>query len=754
MKNRVFYRTFAALVLGAAIVLMFICIGIELKDSNDYPENGTGITLCINEALYSNLGDHRDEDGDNSDWIELYNYGRERVSLSGLSLADHIGNRNRWYFPEGYIEPGEYLVVWASGKNRAVPGEELHTDFLLSSADTVTLYDADNNSIDEFYFDGDIETGVSVGRLRKNPVQLALLSKGTPGKANNAREISVMTRIDKSLGTAQFSAESGIYREEFELTLSAPEGETIVYTLDGSDPGADSKVYSGPIAIRDRSDEPNTIGNVKTTPNYLMNYSWENSSTYKGCVVKARTMKDGVLSDKIVTKSYFVNPQTTFNIVSLTVDPEKMFDEWKGLYVPGQTYYIWKKYNKMSTNTVFPPGNYDEEGSIKANLEIFSKDGNLLYNLPVDAEITGAASRKYAAKGLKVTSDDNNILFDKDIFQLFPVSSNASEEGLESVTLRAGGTDFNRSMFADALAQALVADKMEVTTLAAQEAVLFINGEYWGIHNIREPIDSGYFDRHYGIEDKNLTLIKLNTSHAPHLPEITLGTQEDVQDYLDLVEFVKTHDLSDADNYSYVCDRIDLESYIDYYVAEIYFGNNDWPGNNYRIWRADQESSEYGDNKWRPVFFDIDEAFRFTAFNSVEYVLTEDYDKAKLDDNHSRGFDDNREIIDALMKNPEFQERFFDRFEECLNTVFAEDTVLAAIESCEALYRPEMEEQFSRWHTKDGWLTTIKVKLGKGHTEKGVYSVENWEKTVEEFETFAKERPGNIRKYIELYKQG
>ncbi|MDC7294807.1 CotH kinase family protein [Butyrivibrio sp. DSM 10294] len=257
----------------------------------------------------------------------------------------------------------------------------------------------------------------------------------------------------------------------------------------------------------------------------------------------------------------------------------------------------------------------------------------------------------------------------------FPVSSNASVEGLESVTLRAGGTDFNRSMFADALAQSLIADEMEVTTLA------------------------------------------------------------------------------DESNYEYVCDRSDLDSYIDYYVAEIYFGNNDWPGNNYRIWRADQKDSEYGDNKWRPVLFDVDEAFRFTAFNSVEYILTEDYDKDKLDDDYSRGFDDNREIIDALMKNPEFMERFFDRFEECLNTVFSEDNVLAAIERYEDLYGPEMEEQFARWHTTDGWLTKVKIKLGKGYTEKGRYSVDTWEKTVEGFKTFAKERPTNIRRYIAQYKE-
>lgn len=752
MKSRSFYRILGLLSLAAAVILMFVCIGMELDDSDDYPENSGGISLCINEALYSNLGEIRDEDGDNSDWIELYNYGSDRIDLEGFSLADHIGSRGRWYFPKSYIDAGEYLIVWASGKNRAVEGAELHTDFMLSSSDTLTLYDAAGSSVDELYFDGNMEAGVSVGRLKKHPSQLALLSANTPGKANNAKEISLVTRIDTALGTPRFSADSGIYDHEFELTLKAGEGEEIVYTLDGSDPTADSYVYSKPILIKDRSDEPNTIGNIKTTPNYAMNYSWENSAAYKGLVVKARIMKDGVLSDKIITKSYFVNPETSFNIISLSVDPEKMFDERKGIYVPGETYYIWKKYNKMSTNTAFPPGNYNEEGSIKAYVEIFTNTGKRLVATAVDAELTGAASRKYAAKGIKVTGDEPGSILEKDFFKLLPVSEEADDRGLESVTFRAGGTDFNRSMCADALAQSLVTDNLKVNTLAAEEAVLFINGEYWGIHNIRETLDPEYFDRHYGIDDKNLTLIKLNTSHDPHLPEITSGTPGDLQDYLELVDFAKTHDLSKRDNYRYVCDRIDIDSYIDYYIAEIYFGNNDWPGNNYRIWRADQRGCEFGDNKWRPVLFDLDEAFRYEAFNSVEYVLTEDYDKSKLDDDHSRGFDDNREIIDALMNNPEFEEMFFDRFEECLDTVFSEENVLAAIDRYERLYAPEMEDQFARWHTKDGWLTSVKLLLGKGYSEKGKYSVESWNKTIESFRTFAKERPDNIRRYIAQYK--
>lgn len=745
------YKAAAVILFVLMIGVMVFCIKMDTKSVNDYPENPTGITLCINEVLYANLGLIRDEDGDNSDWIELYNYGDKSLNLEGLSLSDQMGKMGRWYFPDMELAPGEYLIVWASGKNKVTDSGELHTDFLINPSDIITLYDKNDECIDRFHFEESVETGLSVGRNVKNPGQLAILSANTPNRANNASIVSSVVRIDSTLSEPVFSADGGVYDDSFELKLSCNEGESILYTLDGSEPSLDSSVYSGPILIKDRSDEPNTIANTKTSANYLMKYSWENNYTYKGTVVRARTVKNGVLSDKVVTKTYFVNPSTTFDIVALTVDPEDMFDEWNGLYVPGKSYYIWKKYNKESTNTAFPPGNYSLDDKVGCHIEVFSKEGELMADGNGQTKIMGAYSRHIPEKSLKVMLNTNGGL-DTGVFNLLPIKDSEEAGTLESFVLRNSGTDFYYTMFADSLAQNIVSSAMNVTTQAAEPSVVFINGEYWGIHNIREVFNADYFFRHYKIEQRNLVYIDLNT--ALYDPEINEGTPEDLKDYYDLVEYVNTHDLSNPECYSYVCDRVDVESFMDYYIAEIYYGNTDWPGNNFRIWRADQSGTEYGDNKWRPVLYDLDEAFRFENYNTLEAVLTKDYDKEKLDDNRSRGYDDNREIIEALMKNDEFYARFFERFDECLDTVFSSENVLEKIDAYEKLYSPEMDDHYLRWHITDGWLTTIKVKLGKGHTEKGVYSVENWEKTVEECKTFAKERPGNIRKYIELYKQG
>ncbi len=751
MKHRVFYRVSGILLAILAIAFLIFCIKTEYANVDDYPDNGTGITLCINEVMYSNLGLYKDCDGDNSDWIEIYNYGSEPVNLLGMTIADHVGGKNRWELPDYSMEPGEYLLVWASGKDKVTEDGELHADFSVNTSETITLY-YEGECVDQLHVSASVDPGVSVGRPARTPNAMAALSNATPFKANNVRPISYLSRIDRLIDPPQFSEESGFYESDFYLTLSSEDEDAIIlYTLDGSEPDESSEIYKEPIHIMDRSDEPNVIGNVKTTPNYVMNYYWENTYSYKGTVVRARTLKNGVLSEEVTTKSYFIAPETDFIIVSLTVNPDDFFDEQDGLYVPGETYYIWKKYNKESTNTVFPPANYMAEDEVKAHLEIMDHEGNIRADNEVEVKIMGAASRSNAAKGLKVLMNENRKTFDAGLFELIPQAQVTDDaEGTDSIILRASGSDFNKTMFSDILAQKIVADNLNVTYQAAQPAVLFINGEYWGIHNIRENYGADYFERHYGIDASNLSLIKLNTGLSPFEPEISEGTDEDLQDYLDLVDFVKKHDLSVSENYDYVCSKIDIDSFTDYYITEIYYGNDDWPGNNFRIWKADQPGNSYGDNKWRLVLFDLDDAFLYPTFNSVEYVLTEDYDKEILKGVNLH-YDDNREIIIALMQNEDFKEKFFERFEECLDTVFTSENVLAQIDELQSIYDPEIPDHFSRWHTADGWLKALKNMVKHGFSERDMYTYEYWIKKVNAMREFAQERPEALRGYIEEY---
>lgn len=87
----------------------------------------------ITEIMTDNESSLEDEDGDFPDWIELYNPDTTALNLSGWHLTDNDGNLAKWRFPETVIQPGGFLVVFASGKDKRVPGGQLHTNFQLSS---------------------------------------------------------------------------------------------------------------------------------------------------------------------------------------------------------------------------------------------------------------------------------------------------------------------------------------------------------------------------------------------------------------------------------------------------------------------------------------------------------------------------------------------------------------------------------------------------------------------------------------------
>lgn len=136
-----------ALIVAAAVIAA-VCIymspespaeenaSVSPAASASAAQAGTGSSVIISELMEKNRAVLRDEDGDFSDWIELHNVSGKPVSLGGWRISDKSGEPG-WAFPDVTIEPGEYLLVFASGKDKS--GSELHTDFSLSGDETVYL---------------------------------------------------------------------------------------------------------------------------------------------------------------------------------------------------------------------------------------------------------------------------------------------------------------------------------------------------------------------------------------------------------------------------------------------------------------------------------------------------------------------------------------------------------------------------------------------------------------------------------------
>ena len=199
-------------------------------------------TLRINEFMASNDGVLLDEDGDSSDWIEIWNEGRTPVSLGGLTLTDDLQEPDRWLFPEMELGANGYLVVFASSKDRRTPGRELHTNFELDrNGEALALMKRGENGyepIEVFESYPRFRSNVSYGLVVDQPTDTFVFFKQpTPGSVNRGTGVLGFVR------DTTFSVDRGYYEEAFDLVITtATPGATIVYTLDGTIPSTSNGI--------------------------------------------------------------------------------------------------------------------------------------------------------------------------------------------------------------------------------------------------------------------------------------------------------------------------------------------------------------------------------------------------------------------------------------------------------------------------------------------------------------------------------
>ncbi|MGB0384421.1 MAG: CotH kinase family protein [Ardenticatenaceae bacterium] len=202
-------------------------------------------SVVINELVADNENGLLDEDGEQEDWLELHNISGNPVDLSGWYLTDDELELTQWAFPTMTLPADGYLVVFASKKDRAVAGSELHANFKLSdNGEYLALVQADGVTVEFEYAPEYASLGEDQAYgLPNDTDDPAYLETPTPGGLNSV----------KSLSEVSFSRPSGVFTETFDLTLSAElaSGEAIHYTTDGSEPTGSASIYNGPITIAD-----------------------------------------------------------------------------------------------------------------------------------------------------------------------------------------------------------------------------------------------------------------------------------------------------------------------------------------------------------------------------------------------------------------------------------------------------------------------------------------------------------------------
>ncbi|MBU9722705.1 MULTISPECIES: CotH kinase family protein [Bacillaceae] len=502
-----------------------------------------------------------------------------------------------------------------------------------------------------------------------------------------------------------FSQPGGFYQEEFHLELSTPnENATMYYTLDGSEPDPvfnpnSTYTYIDPILISDRSGDPNDLSMIRTAIDGPYTY-WEPPTdvVFKGTVVKARVFNENGENTETVTNTYFIDEQEHnryfLPVISISTNSDSFFGDATGLFVNEN----WE--------------NRGIEWEREANIEYFASDGTLGFSQPVGIRVHGGWSREAPLKSLRIYARSDygtNLIF----HDLFDNHNNLTHKRL---ILRNSGNDFHRTMFRDGLLQSLVSH-MHFDTQSFQPSIVFINGEYWGIQNIRERYDDWYLANQYGVNQDNVTILENNA-------ELDDGLHEGIEHYESMITFVQEHDLRNDDNYELLQTMMDIDNFIDYYVAQIYFANIDWPENNVRMWRYNTDTQPVSneelspeDGRWRWLLFDTD--FGFGVQPGIGYSRGSDVDTNALE--RLIGEEWYQFLFTSLMENDHFKQSFISRFSDMLNTAFTPDRVVEELDRLYDIYKQEINEHIARWNIPE------------------TYDI--WEKEVNIMRRFAQERP-------------
>ena len=685
-------------------------------------KNDTLLPIYINEVAASNGSAFQDEDGEYVDWIELYNDSEESISLKGFGLSDQKEVPKRWEFPDIVMEPKSYLIVCASGKDRSEADSELHTNFKISSTgESIYLSDANGKLISGIKIE-EVDFDKSYGRVSEMS-EYAALATPTPGEENVAEIIAPV----KETGEIDFSHPAGYYHDTVFLNLETDEKDAeIYYTLDGSVPDLQSNQYTGEeIIITDRSSQENRYTEIWCTPVDFWNgdgNTYDPALQYKATVLKARMYfpEDECWSEKVWTSTYLIGADYTMPIMSLSVSEELLFDEQNGIYVPGKELDAYgSSVTELPQDARLWRGNYSEDTEVLGYLEYF-EDGQKTMENEITLRICGAASRGNAQKSIAVYawSKENQSEFLCPVFgEEYENLEGNTIEAFSSLRLRAFGNDWRRSMFRDALSQALAED-LNLGTQGYQPCILLVNGEYFGVYEIRENRDEKFFEEHFGIREGNLIkteIFGLTEENA----------DENGKDFLEMVSFAKKEDLSLPENYSYMESKLDIEQFIDYMIVEQYLYNVDWPSNNTLAFKSllTRRDSEFVDGRWRFVLYDLDYAINYPSEDNFEIIKnSENYVSI---------------LLRALLNNESFREKYVNRFEELLETYFEPSRALEILEAFENEFAPEIEETLKRWN----------VYQADGSVLKEV-TTDYWYEKMEDLKEFFVERPEYARKYF------
>jgi hypothetical protein len=508
---------------------------------------------------------------------------------------------------------------------------------------------------------------------------------------------------------------SGVYPDEFYYEINTEHDLEYRYTLDGSDP-IKGDVYSKPILIKLNS-ELKEIAFIPTSPtsgpNQLKYYQW-NKPDYveqKLVILKYQSFKAGKKASDVTTKHFYLDPDSKLTnnmpIISIGIDTAHLFNYETGIYVAGKTF------DKKKWNTWWPPGNYAMKGKDwekPANIMMIDTSNKIIFHEDAGIKINGfgicgfpqktmriSFRKKYGNKKIKVK------IFEKDTIQTY-----------RRLLLRNSGQDFVGTFIRDVLLQSIAPSSLYIQNSKA--CLVYINGIFWGIHNIREKMDKHYIKSHFKLKENEY-------SYFENCGKTLLG---DKKVYNSLMKTVNNKRISDSSYFKTLDSIINIKQWIDYLLFQLYIGNSDWPGVNVKLFKPNN-------GLWEWLTFDLDLAFGYHYIAHTSRGANFDFLKLATDSTSTKWPNPycSTILIRQLLKNPVVKDMLLARSEVLLDSDFYPDITIKKIDSIKNIYNNIIHKQIERW----------------GYPKSKSY----WENEVDYLKIFAKKRPYYLKKQLSEY---
>ena len=490
------------------------------------------------------------------------------------------------------------------------------------------------------------------------------------------------------LEASRLAKPTGRYAEALDLGLEAPDkNSTLRYTLDGSEPDAGATLYAGPIRLT------------------------------KPTVVRARAFRDGFLPGPIVTGSYFVGEKTAFPIASISTDPDNLFDYDRGIYTEGRDYL---------NGTPEPVYNFKREWERPAYFEWLEPGESLVLGRKIGLRIHGGWSRHYYQKSLRLYARPRygEATFHHRFFPDLKLSK------FRRLILRNAGNGWKTAFMRDAVGHDLTA-RMGFEFQAWRPTVVYLNGQFWGIHNLRERIDSHYLSSHTGYHESEIDLLQ----HT-----VKSGDMKHWQQVNEIVNLWKT--LESEERIARLEAMVDIDNLMDYIILEVFLDNTDWPRNNVRQWRP-----RTADGRWRWIPYDLDGILGTAGHNASFNTL---HRSVLHLPGHSPDF---IRVLQKLLTHPRYRQRFIHRFAMHMQGNLSAERILHAVQAKQTALEPEMTRHILRWR-KD--VDAIAQGEKEGNWSLPLWDIYDWHEQVRKLRDFASSRHehvwGHLRKAFLLDK--